>query len=116
MAVPVRGQDTPLARRRPLDATLREEPYRFGFFQAVRVLERMFPERRPVGGDSPPAQEAVRFRALLSMAFPPSQIFDLQEHQHDRHPAELTVSFIGLTGNEHAVRAAASTVEFTVRA
>jgi len=98
MAVPVRGQDTPLARRRPLDVALREEPYQFGFFQAVRVLERMFPDRRPVGGDSPPAQEAVRFRALLSMAFPPSQIFDLQEYEDNRHPAELTVSFIGLTG------------------
>ncbi|MGB7188866.1 MAG: type VI secretion system baseplate subunit TssG, partial [Acidobacteriaceae bacterium] len=30
-------------------AMLEREPYSFRFFQAVRLLERLFPERNPVG-------------------------------------------------------------------
>jgi predicted component of type VI protein secretion system len=31
------------------EAELREEPYLFEFFQAVRLLERLFPDKSPVG-------------------------------------------------------------------
>ena len=51
-----------------------EEPYRFEFFQAVRLLERIEPERRPVGRYSEPASEAVRFRTRVSLSFPPSRM------------------------------------------
>jgi type VI secretion system protein ImpH len=98
MAIPVGGKDPPVARRPALDETLREEPYRFGFFQAVRVLARMFPHRRPVGRDEPPGKEIVRFRAHLSTSFPPSEIFDLVVHDDDKRPPDLTVAFMGLTG------------------
>ena len=32
-----------------LEEILFEQPYRFDFFQAVRLLERVYEERRPVG-------------------------------------------------------------------
>ena len=32
-----------------LEETLFAQPYRFDFFQAVRLLERVYEERRPVG-------------------------------------------------------------------
>ena len=38
-----------------------EEPYRFEFFQAVRLFERIFPEKRSVGGTALPHEEIARF-------------------------------------------------------
>ena len=40
-----------------LEARLREQPYAFGFFQAVRLLERLFPEGKPVGRFVNPSEE-----------------------------------------------------------
>src|SRR6516165_10528189 len=61
-----------------LAARLFREPFSFDFFQAVRVLQRIFPERAPVGQAAAPAAETVRFGALASLTFPPSAIYDLQ--------------------------------------
>ena len=49
---------------------LQHEPWRFEFFQAVRLLELMARERKPVGYDFPAEQEVVRFLALASRSFP----------------------------------------------
>jgi type VI secretion system protein ImpH len=77
---------------------LLEEGYRFDFFEAVRVLERVFPHRHAVGRDANPAQEVVRFRSRLSLAFPPSAIHELTEVEGGDRPVEMTVAFMGLTG------------------
>jgi type VI secretion system protein ImpH len=82
----------------PLADLLFEEPYRFEFFQAVRLLERISPDRRPVGRSSEPAGEAVRFRARASLTFAPSQIHRLARSGDDRQPPEMMVAFMGLTG------------------
>jgi type VI secretion system protein ImpH len=50
----------------------------FDFFQAVRLLHRLAPDRTPVGGDGPPWAEPVRFRAHLSLSFPPSSIYEIR--------------------------------------
>jgi type VI secretion system protein ImpH len=81
-----------------VETRLYGEGYNFDFFQAVRLLERLDPARRPVGHGGPPHAEAVRFRARVSLAFPPSAIYGL-----DRPTAELPVpvmveAFMGLTG------------------
>ena len=60
-----------------------EEPYRFEFFQAVRLLERIEPERHAVGRYSEPASEAVRFRTRVALSFPPSQIYQLTDASED---------------------------------
>jgi type VI secretion system protein ImpH len=86
-------------RRRPTAAeTLRKEPYRFDFFQAVRLLERLFRARRPVGRDAPAEDEVVRFRSLPSLEFPASQIHQLRESTDPDRPLEMVVAFFGLTG------------------
>jgi type VI secretion system protein ImpH len=77
---------------------LLEEGYRFDFFEAVRVLERVFPHRHAVGRDASPAQEVVRFRSRLSLAFPPSAIHELTEVEGGDRPVEMTIAFMGLTG------------------
>jgi type VI secretion system protein ImpH len=101
MALPLRRKDPALSDP-PLSATLRDEPYRFGFFQAVRLLERLFPAKGPVGRDLPPDQEAVRFHAHLSMVFPPSEVFDLSLDAQGE-TAHMTVAFLGLTGPSGAL-------------
>lgn len=73
------------------------EPHRFGFFQAVRLLEIFAAGRRPVGHDGPPAAETVRFGAEASLAFPASEVLDL-DADDDARPARMTVRHIGLTG------------------
>jgi len=83
----------------PLDRELFEEPYRFDFFQAVRLLERLYADRQPVGRDAAPAQEVVRFVAHLSLSFPPSEIYDLTPASDDpAAPARMSIAFMGLTG------------------
>src|SRR5690349_21130675 len=57
---------------------LLREPYRFRFFQAVRLLQLLFLGRQPVGQRyGAPGLEVVRFRARLSLSFPPSEVYDL---------------------------------------
>jgi type VI secretion system protein ImpH len=94
-----------------LSRRLLSEPQVFGFFQAVRLLERLLLGRRaagerrpdrPVGQDYPPDEEGVRFRALLSLAFPASEVAGLRlpeaPDQQAVPPAEMTVAFLGLAG------------------
>jgi type VI secretion system protein ImpH len=77
---------------------LLEEGYRFDFFEAVRVLERLYPHRQPVGRDAAPSQEVARFHARLSLSFPPSAIYEVTESENGGNPVEMTVAFMGLTG------------------
>jgi type VI secretion system protein ImpH len=79
-----------------IELALREEPWTFQFFQAVRLLRRMSPDRAPVGGFAPPSKEVVRFAAHTSTAFPASQIQGL-DWSTGRAPV-MVVNFLGLTG------------------
>jgi type VI secretion system protein ImpH len=74
------------------------EGYAFDFFQAVRILGRLDPSRRPVGQAGPPRDEVVRFRALTSLTFPPSAIDEIQPPTRDLSTPIMTVTFFGLTG------------------
>lgn len=72
-------------------------PFDFDFFQAVRILERLFPDTVPVGFDGPSNRETVRFRSHVSLIFPPSQIWDLRAAA-DRSVPEMAVTFFGMVG------------------
>jgi type VI secretion system protein ImpH len=74
---------------------LREHPGRFHFFQAVRLLLRLFENGGPPGRFIPPAAEAVRFSVKPSLAFPPSTIDEIDWVESR---AEVRVTFMGLTG------------------
>src|SRR5262249_12446260 len=92
MATPRRRTDPPLERE------LFEEPYRFDFFQAVRLLGRLQPDRARVGHGGHPGREVARFRARQSLAFPPSSVHELERPKDPDGPPEMTVAFLGLTG------------------
>ncbi len=116
----------PTAQRRPdpgVIETLRTEPYRFEFFQAVRVLVAHFRLHDARSGNGNPAEdpvgERIRFSNSLSIGFAPSEIEALQldygiaSSESTRWPdkaptppvdqireARLTPAFIGLSGNQ----------------
>jgi len=78
-------------------SALRTNPHEFEFFQAVRLLERFAsPEQLPVGGFDDPEKEVARFRATTSLAFPASEIQDVE--LDDAGAARIRVNFMGLTG------------------
>jgi type VI secretion system protein ImpH len=95
MAPPSRSEDTAVIRW-PIADTLEREPYLFEFFQAIRLMARMAPERRVVGGFHNPAHEIARFAANPHLAFPASQIqtFEVREGA----PPLMHVNFMGLHG------------------
>lgn len=79
-----------------LERTLRADPNSFGFFQAVRLLERLRPDRAPVGGFEPPAREVARLAANTAVSFPASEIQALDLDAEG--PAHMVVNFMGLNG------------------
>jgi type VI secretion system protein ImpH len=81
-----------------LEEVLFAESYRFDFFQAVRLLELIYIERKPAGRQASPSEEVVRFRTHLSLSFPPSAIQNLEPASEGDGPVRLTVAFMGLTG------------------
>ncbi|HSD36568.1 MAG TPA: type VI secretion system baseplate subunit TssG [Rhodocyclaceae bacterium] len=115
----------PTPQRRPdpgVIERLREAPYRFEFFQAVRVLVAHFrTQKKGESGhhvDEDPVGEHIRFANSLNIGFAPSEIealrFDYPEGveqavawpQLAKTPesthitrATLTPAFMGLTGN-----------------
>lgn len=95
-----------------LTARLFDEPWRFDFFQAVRLLERRTNGAAgPVGGDARPEHEVVRFRASSSLGFPAGEVVDLAPASRAEGadgppgPPEMTVAFLGLTGQTGALPA-----------
>jgi type VI secretion system protein ImpH len=90
--------ETPVVVQPDLEDQLWEHPTSFQFFQAVRVLERLLPERRPVGLFADPTAEVVRFAVNPDTAFPASEIQALEPGNGT--PPRLTVNFMGLTGPE----------------
>jgi type VI secretion system protein ImpH len=88
MEAAVRATDTSLERK------LFEEPFRYDFFQAVRLLEKIN-GGEPVGfGDTAPKDESVRFRTRPTLEFPASEIYELNRQDIP----EMFVAFMGLMG------------------
>jgi type VI secretion system protein ImpH len=77
-----------------LDEVL-NDPWTFQFFQIIRLLERMQPNREAPGGFDT-RREIVRIVTNTNTAFPASQIQKI-EWKSDSTPI-LTVNFMGLTG------------------
>lgn len=86
---------------KPLNQKLFEEPYSFEFFQAVRLLEKIYPERRPVGREALPHNEIIKFRTRMTLDFPASQIHEINEtieESTDRKILEMYINFMGMGG------------------
>lgn len=82
----------------------RAEPWRFGFFQLVRLLRLHYSRSGRIDPENRPHQDPLRFRSLLSLNFPPSEISGLTFESDKVRSAsgdplsEIQVTFMGLVG------------------
>jgi type VI secretion system protein ImpH len=75
---------------------LRTEPWKFDFFQAVRLLGILQPGRSAVGQFSHPLGEIARFTTHASLSFPASQIQSLTWDSGSQ--PSMSINFMGLVG------------------
>jgi len=93
------------SRQRPdpsVAERLFDRGYEFEFFQAVRLLGLLYPERRMVGEEALPSAEVVRFHQQPSLAFPPSAVHRVWTERERTH---MVVAFMGLIGPQGALPA-----------
>lgn len=96
MSAEARATAAQAGRYGAIQLRMQREPWSFGFFQAVRLLQRMYPERAGVGRFVHPSKEVVRFAANSVTAFPASQIQEMR-WAGENQPV-MVVNFMGLTG------------------
>jgi|SRR5579872_5163 len=96
MATPHLIVDQESSSEQELVDLLKSEPFRVQFFEAVRLLRRILPDRRPVGHFVPPGTEIARFVANPSLEFPASEIQSLEWPDDPAAPVKMMVNFMGL--------------------
>jgi type VI secretion system protein ImpH len=88
--------EEPRVRLGAVGEALEREPFSFEFFQAVRLLQQLRPDRARIGHYNNPDDEAVHFGATPSTSFPASEIQAIEIDEGA--PPRLLVNFFGLTG------------------
>ena len=96
----------PTASRRThvtLTARLGQEPYRFEFFQATRILEATTARNKrgapTVGTNTPPAREGLRLENSANLGFPSAELGHARRaDKDDSRRWHLGVNAMGLTG------------------
>jgi len=84
----------------PVIKSLQEEPWSFGFYQAIYLLQRDTPEEQKIGKHNNPSSETVRLRNEASLCFPVSQITELHDlSTPERERWELQTTLFGLYGS-----------------
>lgn len=76
------------------------EPYRFEFHQAVKLLEHLRPKSIPFGETVTPAEEAVSIKSRVYLESLSSDIYSLESValSSPSTPPTLTVNFMGIAG------------------
>lgn len=92
----------------PVSRGLLEEGHRFTFFQAVRLLEKLHPNRTPVGENVEPRQEAVRFHSQTKMQFAAGDVEKVEPPASTDEPVHMTVNFMALAGSNAPLPASIS--------
>lgn len=80
-----------------LNEVLDKEPYRYGFFHALRLIECCYDDKPLIGTSKQPVDDALRFGQEVSMAFESSTLSELIPAK-DGKPARLNQRFLGLFG------------------
>lgn len=89
------GRSNPPLSKTSLEQ-LFDEPYRFEFVQAVRLMELFARGRGEIGQFSHPANETVRLGVPPTLSFPASEIQALEPKSGE--PPFMKVNFLGATG------------------
>ena len=96
------GVDQHASRGGPLRTTefedrLREEPFGFDFFYALRQLECLHSDQPRLGRAASPQDESIRLGQDCSLAFAPATLSSCQSHSSSE-TLRLGVAFLGLFG------------------
>ena len=94
------GQDAEPASsgRSPVVERMLAEGYLFDFFQAVWLLEQVFPDAPTPGETLDLTRERIRFRPHSGLSFPASDIKGIEWQEEDERRVRLTLTFMGLYG------------------
>lgn len=85
----------------PIVQALLDDPRRFGFFQAVRLLELCHPQATRLGTNGPAAGEAIRLQPDTSFSHPRSAVTAIERRNPEDDPAQrihVTQAMLGLYG------------------
>jgi type VI secretion system protein ImpH len=79
---------------------LHDEAARLPFFALVAMLERLAPQRVPVGTAGPAVDESIRFRHDPSLTFSAGDVsaLEVDPERVDAPPFALTTTFLGVSG------------------
>lgn len=84
-------------KRNDLAVKLQKEPYKFGFFHALRSIECAYDDKPLIGQSKRPADDPVRFAQEVTLAFEPATISQYLPAKAGK-AARLTEYFFGLFG------------------
>jgi type VI secretion system protein ImpH len=73
--------------------------YRFDFFQAVRLLTRLYGVPASENTDTPLSRDAVRFTSRVALDFPASDVARVTPPAAPGEPAQMQVNLLGLAGS-----------------
>jgi type VI secretion system protein ImpH len=80
-----------------LEQALKEQPYKFGFYQALRRIECIHKDKPRLGASSRPVDDDVRLAQEPSLAFAPSTLASFKTRRAG-DVSELAVYFFGMFG------------------
>lgn len=83
----------------PFVTALAASPYKFSFYQIMRLLEALHPDRPRFGRSTRPAQDALRLGQEPSVTHTPSTLAGYVTGEEGR-PDRLLVHFLGLFGTD----------------
>ena len=86
---------------RSVEEFLLEQGHRFGFCQAVKLLEMVHGDKMSVGTTPDPLQETLRFKSNVRLDFAPSEVDSVTKEPGRRQP-KMLVSFMGLASGANA--------------
>jgi type VI secretion system protein ImpH len=89
--------DQDRAAAHALIEALRQEPYRFDFFHALRLIESVYADKPRLGTSLKAADDPVRLAQDADLEFAPSTLASLASGG-DGRPVRLAVHFLGLFG------------------
>ncbi len=83
-----------------------KEPWRFSFFQAVRLIQNVFGREpaganklEPVGSDASPDKELLKFSSQISMGYATSDVVSISDKREGDAPGHaMRVGFMGVAG------------------
>jgi len=85
-------------REGSVEQWLLAEPWQFEFFQAVKLLELLNPDRHPPAESLDPEGELVRFSSRVTLEYPASEVQSIGLPQSKEDPYTMVVNLLGLAG------------------